>query len=314
MKEGMDMILREIPGMVSRCSYFPRWYLRNMLSRQKRPLQTVLFITDYCNLSCRHCTPEGHKGSKMKSYDQIGEELRIAYRMGSRFIDFEGGEPTLWRDGDKTLNDLYDLVKEIGFFSCTLTTNGQRSFGDTHADSVWVSVDGYGDFHDKVRGIGTFRKLDQHIRTAGHPHLSIAMAVNRLNMHSVKRLALYARKNPAIEQVAFNFHTPFPGTEELTMTQKEKEVVIRTIIRLKRAGYPVMNSVSGLKKMFRPDFKKYCWIANYIMIDGTFLPTCPGRNLGVCDQCGFAMSGEMYCVMRLKPDTILSGLRLRLNV
>ena len=81
---------------------------------------------------------------------------------------------------------------------------------------------------------------------------------------------------------------------------------------MKKAGYPIMNSISGLKMMIRPDFKKYCWIANYIMIDGRKLKQCPGKLLGVCDQCGFSMAGEMYAVMHLRPDTILSGLKLRM--
>ena len=295
-----------------RMSYLPWWYLRSGVLRQERPLQTVLFITDYCNLKCRHCTPEGHKGSRMKPYDEIREELRDAYRQGSRFIDFEGGEPTLWRDGDRDLNDLYRLAKEEGFFSCTLTTNGQRPFGDTLADSVWVSVDGYGKYHDRVRGKGTFQRLDENIRRAHHPHLSIAMAVNRLNMASVPRLIRYAKDNPYIEQIALNFHTPFPETEALTMTPEERTRVIRKIIAMKKAGYPVMNSISGLRMMIRPDFKKYCWIANYIMIGGRKLKQCPGKLLGVCDQCGFSMAGEMYCVMHLRPDTIFSGLKLRM--
>ena len=293
-------------------AYFPWWYFRSCLLRQERPLQTVLFVTDYCNLNCKHCTPEGHKGSRMKPYEVIREELRDAYRQGSRFIDFEGGEPTLWRDGDRDLNDLYRLAKEEGFFSCTLTTNGQRPFGDTLADSVWVSVDGYGKYHDRVRGKGTFQRLDENIRRAHHPHLSIAMAVNRLNMASVPRLIRYAKDNPYIEQIALNFHTPFPETEALTMTPEERTRVIRKIIAMKKAGYPVMNSISGLRMMIRPDFKKYCWIANYIMIDGRKLKQCPGKLLGVCDQCGFSMAGEMYCVMHLRPDTILSGLKLRM--
>lgn len=292
--------------------YLPWWYLQSGILKRQRPLQTVLFVTDYCNLKCRHCTPKGHKGSRMKPWKEIKEELLYSYRQGSRFVDFEGGEPTLWRDGKKNLNDLYKLAKEIGFFSCTLTTNGQRPFGDTLADSVWVSVDGYGKYHDRVRGKGSFKKLDKNIRSSGHPHLNIAMAVNKLNMDSVVRLVRYADSVPEIQAAAFNFHTPFPQTEKLTLSQEEREAVIRRIIHLKKKGYPVMNSISGLKLMMRPDFRKYCWVANYIMIDGTKLPQCPGRLLGVCDQCGFSMSGEMYSVLHLRPDTILSGLKLRM--
>ena len=299
--------------MLKQMMYLPWWFFQSRILKKKRPLQTVLFITDYCNLRCKHCTPSGHECAKIKSYEQIREELIYSYHQGSRFVDFEGGEPTLWRDGDKTLNDLYRLAKEIGFFSCTLTTNGQRPFGDTLADSVWVSVDGYKGYHDAVRGEGTFEKLDQNIKASGHPALSIAMAVNRINRASVKETAQYARDTPAIKSIAFNLHTPFPGTEELTMSWDEGCAVIDEIMELKKKGYPIMNTVSGLKTMKRRGFPKSCWVANYILVDGTKLPQCPGKVLGVCDDCGFCMSGEMYSVLRLRPDTIFAGMSLRMK-
>lgn len=294
-------------------SYLPWWYFRSRILNQKRPLQTVLFVTDYCNLKCKHCMEEGHHGSRMKPYEEIRKELEYSYKRGSRFIDFEGGEPTLWRDSEgRDLNDLYRLAKEVGFWSCTLTTNGQRPFGDTLADSVWVSVDGYGKYHDLIRGEGTFEKLDKNIRESGHPALSIAMAVNNRNYKSVGELIQYAKDNPAIQQIAFNFHTPFPGTEELMMDWERRNKVIDRIIAYKKKGYPVMNSVSGLRTMKKRGFPKDCWIANYILIDGTKLPNCPGSVLGACDDCGFSMAGEMYSVLRMKPDTILAGMRLRM--
>ena len=52
--------------------------------------------------------------------------------------------------------------------------------------------------------------------------------------------------------------------------------------------------------------------ANYILIDGRKLPNCPGSLMGACDDCGFSMAGEMYSVLRMKPDTILAGLQLRM--
>ena len=86
-------------------------------------------------------------------------------------------------------------------------------------------------------------------------------------------------------------------------------------IQLKKEGFPIMNTVSGLETMKKRGFKKYCWVCNYIMIDGQRLPSCPGYLLegNVCDDCGFCMSGEMYSVLHLKPDTITAGLSLRLG-
>jgi len=300
--------------MLGQALYLPWWYYRSRICGERRPLQTVLFVTDYCNLRCKHCMADGHACGTMKPYDQIRRELLDAWHEGARFVDFEGGEPTLWRDGDRRLNDLYRLAKQLGFYSGTLTTNGQRDFSDTLADAVWVSVDGYGAYHDAVRGAGTFARLDANIRASGHPALSVAMAVNRLNRPSVRALAEYARENPAIRSAAFNLHTPFPGTEDLTLSWEERCAVLDELIALKREGYPIMNSVPGLRIMKRRGFPKDCWVANYILVDGKRLSQCPGRVFGVCDDCGFCMAGEMYAVLRLKPETLLAGLKLRLPI
>lgn len=72
-----------------------------------------------------------------------------------------------------------------------------------------------------------------------------------------------------------------------------------------------MNSISGLKLMKHNQFKKQCWVSNFILADGTRLTDCGGSQVGICDRCGLCMAGEMRSVMTLKPDTILAGLRLR---
>ncbi len=249
----------------------------------------------------------------MKSYDQILRELEFCYKKGSRFVDFEGGEPTLWHDGGHTLNDLYDAAHAMGFYSCTLTTNGQNDFSGTHADSIWVSVDGYSKVHDEIRGEGTFDNLDRNIRLNGRNSVSINMAINVINKDSVADTIRYAKENPCIRSISLNFHTPFPGTEFMMLPWDERCEIIDLILKMKKEGYPVMNSYSGLKVMKKRDYKKYCWISNFILMDGKKLRTCAGRRYHICDDCGFGMAGEMYSVMHLKPDTILAGMKLRLN-
>ena len=87
--------------------------------------------------------------------------------------------------------------------------------------------------------------------------------------------------------------------------------IIDKVISYKRKGYPIMNSVSGLKNMKDLKFKKYCWISNFVHIDGRKTADC-GVPAHICEKCGFSMSGEMNAVMSLKPDTIFAGLKLRL--
>jgi MoaA/NifB/PqqE/SkfB family radical SAM enzyme len=292
--------------------YLPLWFFKARFLGIKKPLQTVLFISDKCNLMCRHCTIYKLDNPHVKTYDQIKEELTYSYQLGSRFIDFEGGEPTLWKEGEYDLNSLIRLAKEIGFFSATITTNAQRPFTGSEADSIWVSLDGLGEYHDQIRGKGAFERLVRNIETANHPELSVNMVVNALNYLSVEETIEFAKNNPHIKSISINFHTPFKGTEDLMLDWEIRKQIIDLVIAKKKAGYPIMNSISGLKLMKHNKFKKDCWVTNFIMSDGTRFPECQGKTAGVCDQCGFAMSGEMHSMFSLTPDTIWAGIKLRL--
>jgi MoaA/NifB/PqqE/SkfB family radical SAM enzyme len=292
--------------------YLPFWFAKAKLSGIKNPLQTVLFVSDKCNLSCKHCTVYQTKNPHIKSYEQIKEELEYSYHSGSRFVDFEGGEPILWRDGEKNLNSLIRLSKTIGFYSATITTNAQLPFSGSEADSVWVSMDGIGVFHDEIRGKGTFDRLVKNIDAANHPHLSVNMVINSQNYRSVEDSIEFAKNNPHIQSISLNFHTPYEGTEYLFLDWDLRVKTIDLIIRKKKAGYPIINSVSGLKLMKNNNFKKQCWISNFILSDGTRLKECPGKAVGICDQCGFSMAGEMSSVFDLKPDTLFAGMKLRM--
>lgn len=324
--------------------YLPIWFLKNAVFRKQGPLQTVLFITDYCNLKCRHCFEMGHACTKHKSYRQIEEELRYSYGLGSRFVDFEGGEPTLWREkagessrnsgidgwkdasGDPVLNlnDLIDLARQIGFFSCTVTTNAQKDFSWVRADLIWISLDGIGVYHDRIRGQGAFARLEENVaifartqkkkKAAGEKTcvLGANMAVNRINQESLGDTIDYVTQSKEIESLAVNFHTPYPGTEALMLSDRMRGTLIDLVIDRKKHGAPLQNSVSGLKIMKKRGFRKYCWVSNFIITDGTRFRACPGESIGICDDCGFCMAGEMYSVMHLKPDTLLAGMNLRL--
>ncbi|MDR0542053.1 MAG: radical SAM protein, partial [Dysgonamonadaceae bacterium] len=242
----------------------------------------------------------------------IKAELERSYRLGSRFVDFEGGEPTLWREGEKDLNSLIRLAKKIGYYSATITTNAQLPFTGSEADSIWVSLDGLGEYHDAIRGKGAFDRLVKNIETAGHPHLSVNMVINSQNYASVEETIEFVRNHPQIRSISLNFHTPYEQTEHLFLDWDKRAEVIDLIIRKKKAGCPVMNSVSGLQLMKHNQFKKQCWMSDFVLSDGTYLPECPGSIAGVCDRCGFSMAGEMYSVMHLKPDTLLAGMKLRM--
>ena len=298
--------------------YLPIWFFKTRIFGKQIPLQSVVFITDKCNLKCKHCCLYGSDTNhKISTYEEVRKDLEYCYNLGSRFVDFEGGEPLIWKDETnkndiKDINSLCRLAKEIGFFSATVTTNAQIDFSDCEADSIWVSLDGIGKYHDAIRGEGTFERLIDNIEKSQHKHLSANMVINKLNYPSVKETIQFVKNSDKIKMIAINFHTPFAGTEGLELDWNIRNKIIDDVITMKKAGYPIMNSVSGLKLMKRTDFKKYCWISNFIMVDHSRHAQCQGKEVGMCDRCGFCMAGEMTATMSLKPDTIFAAMKLRM--
>ena len=296
--------------------YLAQWFLRARFLGRRAPLQTVLFITDKCNLRCKHCSVYGSAGNKQRSFEDIVADMKYSYELGSRFIDLEGGEPTLWKEEGKTINDLIDKALEIGFFSITVTTNAQQDFSWIRPQSIWVSMDGVGEYHNQIRGEGTFARLEKNISQSGKKNICVNMVVNALNYESVDAAMEYVKKNPDIAQISINFHTPYPGTEQLLLPNEKKVEIIDKVLEYKRKGYPIMNSRSGLKLMKRNTLGeiklgKECFVTNFIYTDGS-RSLCVGYGTEQCRLCGFCMAGEMASVWSFRPDTILAGFKLRM--
>lgn len=304
--------------------YLAQWFLRARFFGRRAPLQTVLFITDKCNLRCKHCSVYGSAGYKQRRFEDIVADMQYSYEQGSRFIDLEGGEPTLWRESKRekqageyyTINDLIDKALEIGFFSVTVTTNAQQDFSWIRPQSIWVSMDGVGEYHDRIRGEGTFARLEENLQKSGFKHICVNMVVNALNYESLDAAMEYAKSNPAIEQISINFHTPYPGTEYLMLPLEKKAELIDKVLAYKKKGYPIMNSRSGLKLMKRNalgeiQLGKECFVTNFIYTDGS-RSLCLGYGTEQCRVCGFCMAGEMASVWGFKLDTLLAGFKLRM--
>lgn len=310
--------------------YLAFWQFLSFFGR-KAPLQSVIFILDKCNLRCKHCSVYAIAKPRIKTMDIIRKELEYCYKKGSRFVDFEGGELYLWKDETNsnhiyTINDVIDVAHEIGFYNVTITTNAQISFLGTHADQVWVSMDGINEWHDKIRGDGTFLRLQENIKQYGEwrnnqekktAPVCVNMVINNINYTCLEETLEYVKNNPNIDQISINFHTPFEETKDLFLDAQIRNEIIDKLLVYKHKGYPIMNSYSGLKAMRIKKGRtlctsKHCWITNFIFSDGSRADKCMGFTHNVCDSCGFSMGGEMYAIRHLKFDTLLSGLKLRI--
>jgi MoaA/NifB/PqqE/SkfB family radical SAM enzyme len=295
--------------------YYAGWFFDCKLRGARKPLQSVIFITDRCNLRCRHCNvvKEGPEATTM-TLEQVREQLRYCYEAGSRIVDFEGGEPHLWRDehAGADLNTLIALAREMGFFSLTVTTNAQLPI-TARSDLIWISLDGLEEEHDYQRGTGSFARALANIDACEHPNLNVNMVVTSHNHRDLEDVAQLVRDHPHLRRLSFSFYVPYERRELLCSPQVRNEA-IDTALRLKREGYPLMNSTAGLRLLRDPRsflHKKACWITNFITSEGVRIAGCPGELAGLCEECGFGMGAEMSLLFSLHPEMVRAGLSVR---
>ena len=122
------------------------------------PSKVYFEITRRCNLKCEYCYNNSRSDfSSELSKEQIIRTVDELYRLGTFEIRLTGGEPTLHPD----FFEIVEYIEKKGFF-ISLATNGLwndemiHKVKNTSIKIVIISLDGPEDYHDSVRGKGTF--------------------------------------------------------------------------------------------------------------------------------------------------------------
>ena len=85
----------------------------------------------------------------------------------------------MWRDGARTFAD-------VAAYACTrfavtgVTTNGTLPL-DVPTDILWVSLDGFADTHDWLRGASIFERVIENIHYSTHSHIYAHLTANAEN-------------------------------------------------------------------------------------------------------------------------------------
>src|SRR3974377_182837 len=94
---------------------------KTLVFRRHSPWLVGLVITDKCNLNCHYCESK-NSGQYHCTWFETCEALEAAYQRGCRSLYFTGGEPMLWRDGDKTIGHAVDRARDLGFHEIFIFT------------------------------------------------------------------------------------------------------------------------------------------------------------------------------------------------
>lgn len=285
--------------------------ISTVLLRRQDPLMGSVILTDRCNLSCRHCAV-GNIRSVIYPYSQIKADLEKMYTDGIRILFLYGGEPFLWQDHGITLRDLVIEAKKMGFLLVNIVTNGTFSLDLPEADLIMVSLDGRRDTHDYIRG-KTYDRILENIVYSTSDNIFVYMAINNINKGDIEAVCQTARSLPTVKAISFNFHTPYPGTEDIMLTRDEKRECCDRIEGLINEGFPIFNLKSAFPYIIGNSFKTPCH--QCIVMENGKSWTC-GRCIeipGLCSQCGFFFAAEFSLVFSGNLKVIFEMLRTYLR-
>lgn len=158
---------------------------------QYPPALCVLSPTQSCNLNCNGCyAVSDEKSHHHLSYETVRHIARDMHDIiGSRFMTISGGEPFIYKDGGKTLLDLFEEFNDMFFLVYTNGTliNEEVSGRLAQLGNVTpaISVEGYEKETDERRGSGTWNrvlKAMENLRRAGVP-FGISVTATKKNVN-----------------------------------------------------------------------------------------------------------------------------------
>ncbi|MBI5624501.1 MAG: radical SAM protein [Elusimicrobia bacterium] len=268
-----------------------------------KPLAAVagLSITDVCNLDCRHCWRK-NAGAGHAPLSAVEEHLEKLYAMGGRYLYLQGGEPFLWRDGERGLTDVVARARAAGFFHVTVCTNGTFPL-DAGPDAYSISIEGSPAVHDAIR-CSSFKAVMENVRRSPSRNIFINATFNRLNAGDLECLVELARAEPSVRGVLVNFHIPYPGVEDLALDPAGRRALALRALELKARGLPILNSKAGLAALAANDWRRPVPVS--VVSDCRKIFHCC-RALGdgkICSQCGYAVWAEASRLLDFDPGAL----------
>ena len=296
-------------GIIKTLTAFAGPFLAYNIAGRITPVLAGYKITHKCNLRCLHC-PYWQRSGKEQSFEAAISTLQRMRSMGVKILIIEGGEPLLWRDGNKTLLDIVEHAQKL--FPCVcMTTNGAIPWRHIPFDRVWVSLDGPPTIHDSIRGKGVFETVWKNLKRSDPNKTLVSTTINQINLSSIPELLAMLRGVTA--GVTIQFHYPYNGLPDpLFVPRSDRKEMLDELIRLKRLGYPVANSVRSLREL-----KLERWTCEDGLLanaepDGTIRQGCYLKNRGIaeCSLCGFAAHNEMSLAFKMKWQSVRTGMKI----
>lgn len=179
------------------------------IKRNKQPITAFLAVTLRCNSRCVMCDVWKRKHKKEEVKAKIYQKLPSSLTS----IDITGGEPFLRED----LIEVVDVLKRAcPKAKLLITTNGLLSERIRKLTpkllkrdknlAFRVSLDGWGEIHERVRGVrGAFKKVQKTLnilKSLGVKDLGVIFTFMKINKNELKKILNFCKK----EKLQFSFN------------------------------------------------------------------------------------------------------------
>ena len=226
---------------------------------KKLPLVAGHKLLYACNLRCKMCPFWRRKDEKLLSLEEEVKMMKALENAGVLFMGFEGGEPLLRRDLPQILEESSKR------FYTSIVTNGWllkeriREIED-YLDHLFVSIDGIGETHDKIRGVsGSFDRAVEGIKESVKRYIptSISFTLTKENIDEVTDVIELAEKLGVTVsiQVAYDYST----AEKMSPDREKLKVTLEKLIELKRRGKPIVESENYFRAILNSWFYGIRW-------------------------------------------------------
>ncbi len=251
-------------------------------------LQEIWFhLTDTCNLSCRHCLFSSSP-ARTAALDPalLRRTLAQAREAGCRLFYFTGGEPFLYPDLPAHLGHILDRDPAA---HVVVLTNGLllrehlaalRGL-DRQRLHLQVSMDGLRDTHDRLRGRGSYDRLQENLALARAADLAftVSVAVNGDNVAQLPDIArLAAEAGAAALHLMYHFVRGKGSGEQFVAPAELFPWIRKTAAVCSELGLPLDNLEVLRSQVFtmpstRHDLGNMAWESVAVGPDGVVYPS-----------------------------------------
>jgi len=311
--------------------------LKAKIFSKRTPFLVSWEITKRCNARCQYCNIWNNASEELDTKQALSiiEELSS---LGTRMIQFTGGEPLLRED----IGIILDYCHKKGILT-SMNSNGffvsRRINEIATLYLLGISLDGPEEIHDYIRGKGSYRGAIEAIAIARDKGIRVRLLVvlSQCNLNAIDFLLEKARKfdAPIIFQPATRLLLGGEANNPIAPSAERYKQVIKELIIKKRATKYIANSISGLKFLYSwPDMRRIQCLAQLISCriqsDGHICICYRNQDQAVkigeskrsvkdaflqlssvyCDRCCCASAAEINCLLSLKLDAILNSMSL----